>query len=208
VKPQKHSDGDGIRDTGTYKRVFKKALDALMIIDGKKGNILSVNEAAVDMFGYAEKDLVGMHYSGLFPDSADVPGLNGTDGIVNYDGVFVQEFKLADGSVRKMDFTITMIPWGLHSAFFATFRDASARIRVEQEREDLIEELQSALEKIRTLRGLLPICAHCKKVRDDEGYWKQVEVYITEHSLAEFSHGICPDCLKTYYSDLMEKEGE
>lgn len=63
-------------------------------------------------------------------------------------------------------------------------------------------ELEAALSEIRTLRGILPICAHCKKIRDDKGYWKQLEVYLHEHSHAEFSHGICRECAKKYYPGI------
>ncbi len=63
----------------------------------------------------------------------------------------------------------------------------------------MIARLQDALAKVRTLKGLLPICASCKKVRDDKGYWHQVEVYIRDRSEAEFSHGICPECEQRYY---------
>jgi PAS domain S-box-containing protein len=73
------------------------------------------------------------------------------------------------------------------------------RKRVEQEREKLIAELQDALDQVQTLRGLVPICASCKKIRDDHGFWHQVEVYVRDHSLAEFSHSICPDCMEKLY---------
>jgi hypothetical protein len=66
-------------------------------------------------------------------------------------------------------------------------------------REKLINELQEALANIRTLKGLIPICSSCKKVRDDKGYWQQVEVYVRDHSEAEFTHGICPDCFRKLY---------
>ena len=73
------------------------------------------------------------------------------------------------------------------------------RKQAEQDREKLIAELQGALENIRTLKGMLPICSNCKKIMDDDGYWNRIEKYITEHSDAEFSHGICPECaLKLY----------
>jgi transcriptional regulator with GAF, ATPase, and Fis domain len=71
-----------------------------------------------------------------------------------------------------------------------------------KERESLINELRGALAQVKTLRGLLPICAHCKKIRDDHGYWKQIEAYISDHTDADFSHGICPDCLKKCFSEL------
>lgn len=77
--------------------------------------------------------------------------------------------------------------------------------RMVEVQEKLLEknrELSQALSEIRTLRGIIPICANCKSVRDDQGYWNQVEVYIRDHSEAEFSHGMCPACMKTFYPDL------
>ncbi len=68
-----------------------------------------------------------------------------------------------------------------------------------EEQKKLIAELQEALANVKTLKGLLPICASCKKVRDDKGYWHQVEVYVRDRSEAEFSHGLCPECEKKFY---------
>ena len=70
------------------------------------------------------------------------------------------------------------------------------------EQTTLIVKLQDALAKIKTLRGMLPICASCKKVRDDKGYWSQIEVYVRDHSEAEFTHGLCPDCAKKYFDEI------
>ncbi|WP_447976532.1 hypothetical protein [Candidatus Nitrospira bockiana] len=61
--------------------------------------------------------------------------------------------------------------------------------------------------EVRMLRGLLPICVYCKKIRDDHGYWKQLEVYIASHSEADFSHGLCPECGSRHYPDILGKEG-
>lgn len=80
--------------------------------------------------------------------------------------------------------------------------DITDRKRAEEEREKLIQNLQDALAKVKTLSGLLPICASCKKIRDDKGYWNQIEQYISEHSDAEFSHGICPECVRRLYPEL------
>jgi len=79
---------------------------------------------------------------------------------------------------------------------------ASKLAVLSEEQKRLITDLQSALGNIRTLKGMLPICASCKKVRDDEGYWNQIEAYVSEHSEAEFTHGICPDCFRKLYPDL------
>ncbi len=75
------------------------------------------------------------------------------------------------------------------------------RKRLELEKEQLIRKLQQALSEIKTLQGFLPICASCKKVRDDDGYWQRIEKYIQDRSNARFSHGICPDCAKKLYPD-------
>lgn len=76
------------------------------------------------------------------------------------------------------------------------------RKKIEMEREKVIIELQDALAKVKQLSGLLPICSYCKKIRDDKGYWQQLESYITEHSETLLSHGMCPDCEKKAYEEL------
>jgi DNA-binding response OmpR family regulator len=70
---------------------------------------------------------------------------------------------------------------------------------------DKIGELQRALAEIKTLRGIVPICASCKKIRDDKGYWNLVEDYVRDHTEAEFSHGICPECIKKLYPEFARK---
>ncbi|MDD5349524.1 MAG: response regulator [Chthoniobacteraceae bacterium] len=82
-----------------------------------------------------------------------------------------------------------------------TLRYAIERKQDQEEREQLIQDLQGALAQVKTLSGLLPICSGCKKIRDDQGYWNRIETYISEHSEAQFSHGICPDCAKKYFPD-------
>jgi two-component system, sensor histidine kinase len=80
------------------------------------------------------------------------------------------------------------------------------RRQIERDRENLIAELRLALNEVKTLSGLLPICCACKKIRNDKGYWLQIETYVQEHSNAEFSHGICPDCAKKLYPDFYQEK--
>jgi PAS domain S-box-containing protein len=84
----------------------------------------------------------------------------------------------------------------------AAVSDITDRKQAEEQRDRLISELQKALSEVKTLRGFLPICSHCKNIRDDKGYWSKIESYIHQHSDAEFSHGICPECAKKYYPDM------
>src|SRR4029077_21110175 len=81
-------------------------------------------------------------------------------------------------------------------------RDITERKRADRERERLVGELQRALGEVKTLGGLLPICSHCKKIRDDKGYWNQIELFIRQRSDAKFTHSICPECARKHYPEL------
>lgn len=81
-------------------------------------------------------------------------------------------------------------------------KELTARIKAELEKDQVIDELQQALKQVKQLGGLLPICASCKKIRNDQGYWQQVEEYIRTHSGVEFTHGLCPDCRKKLYPEV------
>jgi hypothetical protein len=85
-----------------------------------------------------------------------------------------------------------------------SIRYAIARKQAAEEQERLIAKLKDALAQIKTISGLIPICAGCKKIRDDEGFWQQLESYISRHSDAVFSHGLCPECVKRLYPDFVE----
>jgi len=90
----------------------------------------------------------------------------------------------------------------------ALVRDIAERRRMEKEKEKLIYQLQGALAEVTNLSGLLPICSSCKKIRDDKGYWNQIEAYIQKHSGAQFSHGICPDCAQKLYPEIYRKSDD
>jgi len=82
--------------------------------------------------------------------------------------------------------------------------EIAERIQTEKRKEQLISNFEEALDTVNTLSGLLPICAYCKNIRDDKGYWNRIETYIQNHSDAEFSHGMCPDCFKKHHPDLQD----
>ena len=72
--------------------------------------------------------------------------------------------------------------------------------------EERTKKLKKALDEVQTLKGIFPICSFCKKIRDDKGFWKQVEVYIKDHSEADFSHSVCPECMQTHYPGFFHNE--
>ena len=86
--------------------------------------------------------------------------------------------------------------------------DITERKAAEQERERLVSELREALAQVKTLSGFLPICASCKNIRDDTGYWQQIESYLSEHSDVEFTHGICPECVTKLYPEFAARQGK
>lgn len=90
---------------------------------------------------------------------------------------------------------------------YRAIRYAIERHRLAVERNRLLTELQDAMARIRSLEGILPICSHCKRIRDEGGRWTQLERYISERSDALFSHGICPECARRYYSEYLDKGG-
>jgi hypothetical protein len=91
------------------------------------------------------------------------------------------------------------------SSVYWLVREVTEQKHLEKEKEKLIKDLQDALGQVKTLKGLLPICSACKNVRDDQGYWKQIEVFISKHSEAEFTHSICPECAKKMYPEYIVK---
>ncbi len=109
-----------------------------------------------------------------------------------------------DGRVINVEISTSGTFYRGRKLIFCICRDITERKRAEKERERLITELTDAIKEINTLRGILPLCSFCKKVRNDKGYWEQVDVYIQKYSPADISHSICPECMKKYYPDECE----
>ncbi len=86
--------------------------------------------------------------------------------------------------------------------------DITESKRAEESLREKMGELQKAFDQIKTLRGIVPICSSCKKIRDDKGYWEQVEIYVRDHSEAQFTHGICPECIKKLYPEYKQDDDE
>jgi hypothetical protein len=101
-------------------------------------------------------------------------------------------------------FSVSMLPWSLAFTLLSALIGMlwAKILQADKEKSEIIIELQKALERVKALNGLLPICASCKKIRDDRGYWNQIEAYIEAYSEAQFSHGICPDCAEKLYPEF------
>ena len=114
--------------------------------------------------------------------------------------------KCKDGSYKWILDRGRIISWtedGKPLRIVGTHTDIAIRKEAEIENQRLIKELKEALKDVKQLSGLLPICASCKKIRDDKGYWNQIECYIKDHSEVDFIHSICPDCAKILYPNFV-----
>ena len=166
------------------------------------GTIIRSNQRGALMFNAADRDLTGMNCCEVLHGAPHkVPGCPLPAAIATGRRKSV-ELQLADG--RWM--MISIDPIIDHNDDLLTVvhicRDITERKAIAIEREKMVLELKATLADIKTLSGLLPICAVCKKIRDDKGYWNQIEAYIHKHSGTQFSHGICPDCARDIYPEL------
>jgi PAS domain S-box-containing protein len=113
---------------------------------------------------------------------------------------FENRYRCKDGSYRWLLWNATADT--AHQLIYSVARDVTERKQADQERDQLLGELQAALAEVNELQKILPICMYCKNVRDDDNYWHTVEAYISEHTSTKFSHGICPAC----YKSLIDRE--
>ncbi len=196
-----------------FRSVAQSAKDAIITAENN-GKIAFCNTAADEMFGYREGELIGQSISILMPQRFQTAHERGM-ARVTASG----ESRMIDETVelfgitkegREFPVELSLSNWksGNHRFYTGIIRDISERKQHEKEREALIDSLKKSLAKVRKLSGLLPICASCKKIRDDKGYWNQIEAYIRDHSEADFSHGICPDCSRKLYPEYHRREPE
>jgi PAS domain S-box-containing protein len=173
-----------------------------MIITDLDGSIRFVNPAFCKMFEYELAEVIGKNAAELFSDGnikklVDV--LSIVDNKINRTEEFIVENKDCISFFVEVSASSVTSASGEHIGRMASFIDITKRKTLETK---LQKKLQDALDKIKVLRGILPICSSCKRIRDDKGYWNRLEEYIKEHSEAVFSHGICSDCAKKLYPDF------
>jgi PAS domain S-box-containing protein len=172
------------------------------------GTITSWNPAAERIFGYKVEEVagkpIGILGRGDQPDELPLilEWLRRGDPVKDFESVRHRK----DGQPVHVALSVSPIRnmSGRTLAASIIARDIEERARAEKERETLFRQLQASLAQVQLLSGLLPICASCKKVRDDHGYWTQVEIYVRDRTHAEFTHGICPECAKRYREQMKE----
>lgn len=208
ITERKHIENALKESEERYRKLFENSRDGFVVVD-KAGRFLDANSAYCEMVGYTVDELRRMEnffeitpkrwhdwereeiwFKRLFKAGSS--------------GVYVKEYIRKNGEVFPVELNAFTIFGEDGSPFnlWGIARDITERKELEAEREKLIIELKNALAKVKQLSGMLPICSYCKKIRDDNGYWEQLESYITNHSEALFSHCMCADCEKKAYAEL------
>jgi PAS domain S-box-containing protein len=200
-----------------FNQNIVQSMDEGIFLRDTNGHITFVNPKCADLLGYTPEELSGRHWKTIvapeYVAQVEEEVARHAQGVTSrYEMVLLTK----DG--RRVPVIASACPLldevpgregdGRYTGGLLVVTDITERVKAEEERERLIDELQEALAKIKTLRGLIPICASCKKIRDDQGFWQQVEVYVRDHSEAEFSHGLCPDCAIRLYPEIYGDEAD
>ncbi len=196
-----------IRESEERYRTIFECTGTAMITGDEDTTILVVNSEFEQLSGYSKEEIEGKKSWKEFVAEEDLKQIKEYHYFRRTDAGIAprtHEFRFVDryGNKKYVFATVGIIPGTKIGV--SSFLDISQRKKAEEEREQLIEDLKEALAKVKSLSGLLPICSACKKIRDDTGYWNQIEAYIRDHSEADFSHGICPDCARKLYSEIMD----
>jgi PAS domain S-box-containing protein len=199
-----------------HEAILDSMSEAVYVVD-RDMRIQYANPAAEKMTGYSLDESTGRHCDQIFCERSSrcEAGCPPMKAMLEQTPIFHREAETRNkkGDVRQTE--ISFSPFfddGQCIGAVIVIKDISdlkaAEVKIKrtaEQREQLIQELQNALNEVNTLSGLLPICSSCKKIRDDKGYWNNLEMYISQHSAVEFSHGICPDCAQTLYPEYFKK---
>ncbi len=209
-----------LRQSHEYVRQILTALGEGIVCLDDSGLVVFVNASAERLLGVVEAETIELHFKELFRRLDPVREPNEDEkNPFSADELDLREPWRGEYHVRGATsnsaictfIMITATPILVATKPAGTVLglvDITSRKQAEIARELALAELREAAEHINTLHGLIPICASCKKVRDDRGYWNQIETYLAVHSEAEFSHGICPDCRVILYPELEELQQE
>ena len=192
---------EALKESENRYRSIVGVIPDLIIKLNRQGVYLDIISPTDELLFLPKKDLLGSKIADFMPKEVSDRSMECLRKCLDDQVLQIVEYEL-QVPVGKKYFESRSIPLSENLAY-ALVRDVTDQKRMEKEKEKLIESLRDALGQVKTLSGMLPICANCKKIRDDKGYWNQIELYIREHSEAEFSHGICPHCAKKLYPNII-----
>jgi PAS domain S-box-containing protein len=205
VTERRRAQANQRKSEARYRLLFENSLDGVLLTS-PDGRIFDANASACSIFGRTRDQIIATGRAGLM-DSTD-PALSRLLDERKRSGKGHGELRACrpDGTQFPVEVSSAIFVDAEHNELTCTIvRDIGPRKQAEAEREHLIVSLQEALSQVKVLSGLLPICASCKKIRDEKGQWNSIERYIRERSDARFTHGICPDCAHRLYPENYKK---
>jgi len=186
------------------QRFFTYSIDMLCVLDFS-GYFKRLNPAWERTLGFTRDELMSRPFiEFVHPD--DRARTLGQNGQVREGGQalgFENRYLCKDGSYRWLRWNAT--PDTTQGVIYSVARDVTESKRAEEERERLVRALQEALAEVKTLQAILPICSYCRKVRDDENFWQNVETYIAKHTTTRFSHSVSPSCITEYVEPQLRR---
>ncbi len=202
-----------------------KNATTIMVVEDNV-NVATVLEARLENFGYRVCAIANTGQKAINDTLAHQPdlvlmdillegemnGLEAAEQIASQSDVPIiflsclNDLDVLDRAVQTNSYGYILKPYD-NNVLRSSIEIALIKYRAAKEREELIAQLESALMEVKRLSGLLPICAKCKKIRDDKGDWHQIEDYISANSEADFSHGVCPKCSRELYPELFKQKG-
>ncbi len=196
-----------LRDEVSWRRLMvEQSRDGIVVLE-QDGRVFEANKRFADMLGYPIEEVYHLHVWDWEHISTKEETLVMLQHVDDSGAHFETKHRRKDGTIIDVELSNNgAVLYGGKKLIFCICRDITERKQYEEERSALINELQTALEEIKSLRGIIPICSTCKRIRDDEGYWEQVDDYISKHTQVHLSHGICPECMKTLYPELSKEE--
>lgn len=217
-----HAEGQ-LKRTLLLQNAILDSADYGIVATNMEGVVQTFNRAAQRLLGYSAEEVIGKATPMLWRDPLEVsqraealsqklgvpvsPNFEAIAKKIQLESVDEGEWTFIRKDGSRFPCLLVVTSLGKESddfnGFIGIFRDISERKKHEQEREHLIAQLKSALTEVKTLSGLIPICAWCKNVRSDTGYWETVEQYVRHHSDADFSHGVCPSCAARFKDEIV-----
>ncbi len=187
-----------------FRAIFDNAMDGILVGDTATKKFVMANGKICQMLGYSPEELLKLSVKDIHPKKE-------LSNIIDiFERQAKEEFRVAENlpvkrknkTVFYADISSSPMTIGEDTFLLGIFRDITERKKANEDREELISRLEKALEDIKHLSGIVPICSHCKSIRDDKGYWNRVESYLALNPDAGLSHSICPDCARKHFPEV------
>ncbi|HBC87911.1 MAG TPA: hypothetical protein DCZ94_13235 [Lentisphaeria bacterium] len=190
-----------------FRTLFEKSTDAKVIIDPVSAEIILFNELAYEQLGYTKAEFRKLSL-------ADIDVYENIQAVKDHiarilavnEEAYSTKHKTKDGRILDVEVLAKVVELANNKFILCNWTDVTELYESIREKEELIKELKDSMEEIKKLREILPICTYCKRISDKNGQWETMEECLSKKTKYDFSHGICPDCMKSKFPDYADKD--